>query len=137
MPSAAKGEPGRDNVTHRIHRITQIISVHSVYSVGDNPQPGSKSLTQIKQIEQIKKSFQICDNHEVLATNQWCKPNAENELARAMVRRRLLMPNGNGSPKASATRAATTKCSRPNGSPQGQRNARSNLCANIYQLPAD
>ena len=25
-------------------------------------QPGSKSLTQIKQIEQIKKSFQICVN---------------------------------------------------------------------------
>ena len=38
-------------------------------------------------------------NHEVLATNQWCKPNAENELARAMLRRRPLMPNGNGSPK--------------------------------------
>ena len=38
-------------------------------------------------------------NHEVLTTNQWCKPNAENELARAMLRRRPLMPNGNGSPK--------------------------------------
>ncbi len=56
-------------------------------------------------------------NHEVLATNQWCKPNAENEVAalrlpfglpfgrehfvvaRAMLRRRPLMPNGNGSPK--------------------------------------
>ena len=35
----------------------------------------------------------------MLATNQWCKPNAENELARAMLRRRPLMPNGNGSPK--------------------------------------
>ena len=57
------------------------------------------------------------NNHEVLATNQWCKPNAENEVAalrlpfglpfgrehfvvaRAMLRRRPLMPNGNGSPK--------------------------------------
>ena len=58
-------------------------------------------------MHRIILSFQICDNHEVLATNQWCKPNAENELARAMLRRRPLMPNGNGSPK-------------------GQRNARSN-----------
>ena len=36
------------------HRFSQIISVHSVYSVCDKPQPGSKCLTQIKQIEQIK-----------------------------------------------------------------------------------
>ena len=42
----------------------------SVYSVCDNPQLGSKCLTQIKQMEQIKKSFQICDNHEVLATER-------------------------------------------------------------------
>ena len=52
-------------------------------------------------------------NHDVLATNQWCKPNAENELARAMLRRRPLMPNGNGSPK-------------------GQRKARSNTQIFIY-----
>ena len=36
------------------HRLSQIISVYSVYSVCDTPQPGSKSLTQIKQMEQIK-----------------------------------------------------------------------------------
>ena len=40
--------------------------------------------------------FQRRDNHEVLATDQWCKPNAENELALAMLRRRPLMPNGMG-----------------------------------------
>ena len=71
-----------------------------------------KLLFSLSVLSSNKKSFQICDNHEVLATNQWCKPNAENELARAMLRRRPLMPNGNGSPK-------------------GQRNARSNLCAKL------
>ena len=48
----------------------------------------------------------------MLATNQWCKPNAENELARAMLRRRPLMPNGNGSPKGQRSAAICSICVR-------------------------